>query len=208
MLFGLDETVKNFLSGQTDVAVTATGYLKGTLRSYIPGRKSPLASVIVEDSVKIQDFFIDINSMKKYFPSPQETIIITADEIGSKLTPNFIPYWQNERRWIYSGLSSKWKEASAYASADNWGKASDLWKSIFEKSNNIQTKAKAASNIALCYEMETKLDEAAEWATKSEELFTQSKGENDKYSILQKAYLQALKERISSNAKLNMQFSR
>ena len=69
-----------------------------------------------------------------------------------------------------------------------------------------KSRAKAASNLALCHEMRGALKEAYEWAHKSYDLFKRNNGDNDKSTKLLELYVQALAERIRSDKKLNVQF--
>ena len=71
---------------------------------------------------------------------------------------------------------------------------------------NWKSRAKAASNLALCHEMRGDLKEAYEWAHKSYDLFKRNSGDHDTSTKLLELYVQALAERIRSDKKLNVQF--
>ena len=109
-------------------------------------------------------------------------------------------------RWYFTGMGSRWKEASAYAANEKWDMAEDRWSGLYRGTENWKSRAKAASNLALCHEMRGALKEAYEWAHKSYDLFKRNNGDNDKSTKLLELYVQALAERIRSDKKLNVQF--
>ena len=59
------------------------------------------------------------------------------------------------------------EEATAYALSDKWEEAASRWKHVYENSSRWKERAKAASNLALFYEMKTQLKDAYDWAAKS-----------------------------------------
>ncbi|MDO4757591.1 MAG: DUF6340 family protein, partial [Parabacteroides sp.] len=90
--------------------------------------------------------------------------------------------------------------------SDNWEEAVVRWQAIYDGSTKWREQAKAASNIALYYEMNTQLNEAYDWALKSYNLFKQHGGEDEKQTGVQQLYVDALRNRIQSNLKLSKQF--
>ena len=107
---------------------------------------------------------------------------------------------------FYKGEGSRWKEATAYALSDKWEEAASRWKHVYENSSRWKERAKAASNLALFYEMKTQLKDAYDWAAKSYEIFNNKKGEDYNYTKMQRLYVEALGKRIRSDQKLNKQF--
>lgn len=180
--------------------------ISGVVRGYLPGRPNPLATVYVADSVFFNEEAPNLILLDKFLPSSENALRASAEYIGMKTSPNFVPHWNNETRWFYTGMGTEWKEASAYAQSGKWEKAVEHWEHLYEKSGGWKAKAKAASNIALGYEMKTKLDEAYEWANKSAELFKKGEGEDGKNTKLLALYVEVLRNRVRSDKKLNMQF--
>ena len=95
---------------------------------------------------------------------------------------------------------------TAYALSDKWEEAASRWKHVYENSSRWKERAKAASNLALFYEMKTQLKDAYDWAAKSYEIFNNKKGEDYNYTKMQRLYVEALGKRIRSDQKLNKQF--
>ncbi|WP_289005469.1 DUF6340 family protein [uncultured Parabacteroides sp.] len=191
---------EGYVGGEIQVKIS------GVVRGYLPGRPNPLATVYVTDSVFFNEEAPNLILLDKFLPSSENALRASAEYIGMKTSPNFVPHWNNETRWFYTGMGTKWKEASAYAQSEKWDKAVEYWEHLYEKSGGWKAKAKAASNIALGYEMKTKLDEAYEWANKSAELFKKGEGEDGKNTKLLALYVEVLRNRVRSDKKLNMQF--
>lgn len=203
LVFLMDKDVRafsgNFVSGTIDVKIN------GVVRSYLPGREGPLATVYMEDSIAWSEAVDNMEILKQYLPSPDEALRAAGQYIGTKVTPNFVPHWEKESRWFFKGEGARWKEATAYATADKWEEAAVRWRQIYGNSSKWKEQAKAASNLALIYEMNTELEKAFDWASKSYNLFKKKKGDDYNYTKMQKLYMEALAQRIRSNQKLNKQ---
>lgn len=174
------------------------------IRAYIPDRETPLATVLMSDSLSWSDQAETIKKLDSYLPSPEGALRESAKYIGSLAAPNFVPHWDNEVRWFYSDMASEWKQASAYASAQKWDAAEQIWLSVYKKTRSETSKAKLASNIAFAKEMQGDYAEALEWAEKARLSFLK-KGESTRDYKLLKQYAEALEKRINENRKLNIQ---
>lgn len=203
LLFEMDKKTgrlaEGLLVGSIDVR------MGGVLRTYLPGKEGPLATVIVADSIAWMESAIEQLTLDELLPTADEALRMAGQYIGIKATPNFVPHWMNETRWYFSGMGSKWKEAAAYAASDKWDQAAGRWKQLYDGSKG-KNKARAASNLALCEEMKGHFEKAREWAQRSYELFKQHAGEKDGHTQLLKLYEEALAERIQNDLKLNVQF--
>lgn len=203
MLFAMKREDVNigagFLSG------TITVKMQGVMRAYLPERNKALATVLIEDSVEFQQAAENLRMLNNYLPTANEALRIAASALGDKVSGYFVPHWGEETRWYYSNANSRWKEAVAFASSRKWGKAEAIWKRMFDTTSLKSQRAKLASNIALCYEMQNQLNSAYEWAQKSYELFLASEGEKNLNTERLKAYAEVLKERILADTKLDTQ---
>lgn len=178
----------------------------GVIRSYLPGREVPLATVHVSDSITWAESADNREMLALFLPDPEGALQAAGEYIGAKIYPNFVPHWVNETRWYFTGMGAKWKEASAFAAAEKWKQAAEYWQSLYESSGGWKGKAKAACNLALAREMEGNMEEAHEWASKSHGLFLQNNGADNKYTQLLKLYADVLAERVRNDKKLNIQF--
>ena len=179
--------------------------MKGIMRAYIPDRVQPLASILIEDSVRFEQAAENLKILNYYMPTATEALRFAASSLGPKVAEYFVPHWSEESRWYYNNSNSRWKEASAYAAAGKWKAASDIWEHLYNKVSSKSKQAQIASNIALCKEMNTDLESAYDWAQKAYSSFLEiesSKGENTQ---LLKAYSEVLKKRILADKKLNIQ---
>ena len=202
LLFDVTKTTTSFNAylflGLIDVKMSSV------MRAYIPDRETPLATVLLSDSVFWSEQGESIKEIENYLPSVENALRESAKYLGSIAAPNFVPHWDNEVRWFYTGISTEWKQASAYASVQKWDAAEQVWHTAYNKTKSENQKAKLASNIAFAKEMQGNYTEALEWAEKARITF-QKKGENTRDYQLLDQYAKALRLRIAENRKLNIQ---
>jgi hypothetical protein len=108
-----------------------------------------------------------------------------ADHIGT--------YWTSEKRMYYYNSGSLMQPGYNHFNENDPEGALTCWKNAFEK-GNITTKALAAYNIGLVYEMLDDLNECERWLLKSKEL--------KKYSPVYN-YLNIIKKRKTDRLKLD-----
>jgi len=205
LLFSMKRDVVAFSEGYVSGSIHVD--IKGLVRAYIPERENPLVTIVVADSVGWLEFANNLETLEMVFlPTPENTLRVAAAYVCNGITPNFVPHWNSEKRWYYKGSGSSWKKATAYASAEKWELAAERWANIYESASDKTVKAKTASNLALSEEMKGNFQKAYEWATRSQELFKEKKGESSNHAQLLTLYANTLKERIQSDKKLNIQF--
>lgn len=202
LLFDMTKTTASFSNGFflgfIDVKMT------GVMRAYIPERETPLATVLLSDSLYWSEQGETIKELDRYLPSPENALREAGKYIGEIAAPNFVPHWDNEIRWFYTGISTVWKQAAAYAATQRWDMAEERWLSAYKQTRNETQKAKLASNIAFAKEMQGNYTESLEWANKALSLFKKT-GENTRNYQLIQQYTLALQERINESRKLNIQ---
>lgn len=204
LLFEMEKDVFTFPEGYVMGNIKVD--IAGVVRCYLPGRSNPLATVYMSDSIFWNESADDPGMLKYILPDANSALCIAGDYIGAKVYVNFVPHWVNESRWYYSGMDSRWKEAAVATAGEKWTLASERWSAIYNGTSNWKKKAKSASNLALCYEMEGDLKKAYEWASLSYDLFKKNiKGEDNNTKLLE-LYVETLMNRIRSDQKLNMQF--
>lgn len=178
------------------------------IRSYLPGRANPLATIHIHDSIHTM-FDTEIEQKSNLpiikLPPTEDMANYAAEEIFSKATPNLVPHWNNESRHYFKGLNSRWKEATVCATNEKWNKAAEYWQQIFNKSSGTGTKAKAAFNMALHNELKGNLPQALEWAEKSKTLFEKKYKNNNNNKELAQVYVEILTKRIHADNRLNVQ---
>ena len=187
---------------------TAQVHMAGVVRAYLPGRPSPLCTIQLVDSLAWNQTADLSPLLEEWLPSPEEALRTAGRYLGAKARVNFVPHWQQETRWYFSASGARWKEASAFAANERWDKAKERWASLYQSTKSWKGRAQAASNLALCEEMEGDLSKAYEWATLSYELFKQKAGEEDQQCQLLALYVKALEGRIRSDQKLDVQIGK
>jgi hypothetical protein len=196
-----------------EVTVFAGGYLYGAIdieiagivRSYLPFKESPHATILLKDSLFWGEEAFDIRTLNQLLPAPDNALRIAGAYIGHKAHPVFVPHWDRENRWFFTGLGARWKKASAYATGNKWNEALQEWLYIYDNSSNWKSKAKSASNVALAYELTGALDKALLLATEAHELYEKNAGENNPYTHYQHLYKETLTKRVQSEKKLTIQ---
>jgi hypothetical protein len=180
--------------------------IKGVVRSYLSNRISPITTVQIVDSLFWSEWGYTVEHLNTLLPTTDEALRVAAQYIGAKIHTAFVPHWNTETRWYFTGMGARWKEASVYAASEKWEGASERWQYIYEKASGWKDKAKSASNLALINEISGNLEKALELATISYQLFEENKGENNPYTMIQKQFMQVLEKRIQDDKKLNLQF--
>lgn len=202
LLFDMTKTTASFSSGLFLGFINVR--MASVMRAYIPERETPMATVLLSDSIFWSEQGETVKQLDSYLPSPEDALRESAKHLGNMAVSNFVPHWDNEIRWFYTGISTEWKQASAYTSAQRWDSAEQAWKSAYNKTKNETQKAKLASNIAFTKEMQGNYVESLEWAEKACALFKE-KGEATRDYQLLYQYVLTLQERIKQNRKLNIQ---
>ena len=210
-IISIDRLLFDMKKEVTDLGVYVTGLIDvkmaGVVRSYVSGRELPLTTIHLNDSTMWGESAENQTVLNKILPSPEDALKASGEYFGLKLYANFVPHWQKETRWYFTGMGSRWKEASAYAEKEKWAEAEARWNAIYKNAENWNPRSRAASNLALCNEMKGDLVKALEWATISYNLFKENKG-NKEYTDFMEVYVKVLTERIRSDKKLNIQFGK
>lgn len=204
LLFGMRKDVIAWSDGVLEGKINVE--IGGVVRAYLPERAIPLASIMVNDSVAFSEYAGNMDLLDLFLPSPDNALRAAGDYIGASLQSTFVPHWKEEKRWYYTGSGSRWKEASAYASAGKWTEALENWNTLYTKSSNKKAKAKLASNMALSEEILGDLDKAGKWAMISRDLFKETEGEEAMNTKLLDIYTSVLQQRMQHDKKLDIQF--
>ncbi|GHT35484.1 hypothetical protein AGMMS49574_24960 [Bacteroidia bacterium] len=203
LLFNMKREVSNTFEGYFNGTIRVD--IMGIARSYLPDKNKLPTTVLIADSIFWMESGISIAYLDHILPTPDDALRIAAKYIGMKISSAFVPHWNEETRWYFTSVGSRWKKASAYAGAEKWESASESWQSLYENASGWIEKAKSASNLALYYEMSGDLKKARDLASESYELFLKNKGEENAYTLIQKQYMLTLEKRLQNDRKLNLQ---
>lgn len=95
---------------------------------------------------------------------------------GQSSARKLSPYWTNVQRYFYSGPGGDMRKAAMLVMKDQWGEAATIWNTLSETDNKTLA-ARASYNIALTYERDDILDQAALWAAYADSLADDNKME-------------------------------
>ena len=200
MLFSLDRILINkekkyirYLGMQEKIPVIRVK-VTPVVSLHVPTRSKPIQIIHTTDSL---DWTVD------NVPSDKE-LLKEAAEFGAHIMSNqLVPYWTQTSRIYYTGGMADMRDAAVCVRENDWESASEIWKSVFDKSKSKKVKMRTAFNIALAYEMNGQLTEAEKWLDTAKGFITdnESRAEWKYYSAL-------LKERISKFARIKTQMDR
>lgn len=136
---------------------------------YIPNRTSPLLIINGNDSI----FWEGSEKTKmdaRTNIAPDKLLIAEASDFAGTIPVKYMtPRWSTAQRFLYANNSAQMRDAAFFVQKKEWDKALTIWKTIYEQQKG-KKKLRAASNIALYYEIKDDLDEAYEWGSKALEL--------------------------------------
>jgi tetratricopeptide (TPR) repeat protein len=107
-------------------------------------------------------------------------------------------------RWYYTMPNKYMREGETYAKVADWNNAIIKWESFYNLQSNKTSKAKAASNIALAYEMLDNMVEAFEWAKEANKLFNESTSPNSLERRRSQLYMNEIERRRSNSNRIDL----
>lgn len=143
------------------------------------------------------------NNILVPLPAYEDAAMETSVKVADKLVNYFVPSWETQNRWYYSGIGGNSNKAVQAIKTDNWREAADIWEKAYDTTENTLTKARLASNIALAYECLDDITESLRWVETSFNLIPEHG--NTRLSELTTIYKKALLERIKNKNKLQKQ---
>lgn len=198
---------------------TIDAKISPSIRLYIPQRSLPLVEINASDTIFWEDTsYSEARLNTRYLPE-EEIIKEASNYSGNIPIKYFIPYWKTEYRHLYTGGNSQMRDALYLALNNNWEKACEIWKRIYDKKGERKKpQMYAAFNMALYYEVNDNLTAAIEWAQKAAEIAKKKEEyktifQNDTYvSVsnreLYASYISKLEKRKEDSSKLRIQMER
>lgn len=186
-----------------------TGKINSTIRVYLPTMEGKIPRVQFTDSLHWVGF--DIQDGRAYsqemLPSREEAMKNLAVTAAEKMTYVFAPHWERQDRWYYTSSSKLMREGETFVKRAEWLNAINKWEEYYNTSSNRNkgNKAKAASNIALAYEMLDDMEEAYKWATEANNLFIESTAPNSLERRRSLLYKNEIERRNNTLNSINMQ---
>lgn len=143
------------------------------------------------------------------FPSVS-TII---DEIVYRAAENaadaFVPSAVSVDRFRFTANDLYMAEAERNVRADDWVGAAELWRQVYDDNKKKSTlKGKAASNLALYYELNDQYTDALDWAEKAKICFEKSARRNSGTLKMLNTWIAELQRRKSEETFLDVQLTK
>ena len=184
----------------TDLSVATTLHL----RVYWPDKVVP-SSEVVTDTIYWQSFGYTPDEVHSSLPTTPEFIQEAMKNISTRVRDLFIPHVDNVERYIYTSSNPALSDAYDFWQQQKYKEASYLWEYVYEEQKNKTSRAMAAANLAVYYELFDNYTKAIEWVDKSLALFKEkSDGETSDIVMLQD-YRRQLLERKTDNSTLQQQ---
>jgi len=183
--------------------------ISGEVRVLWPGQKEAFVVPFLDSISGFEEsnlYYEMIESLQRAEFS--KVLLYLSENTGQNMHINFVPFWAHEKRWYYTAITSEWKRGTAFAAAEKWAKAAEVWEPLFEEMNKWKQRARLASNLAVCYEMTGDFKKAVEFAETSHRLFKENDIENSPYTTIQNTYIEVLKKRIDSDKILTKQLNK
>lgn len=184
-----------------------SGKINSTMRVYMPTLDGKIPTIHFTDSLYWEGF--DISDGRAYaefvVPHAEHALKDLAVYAADKMTFVLTPHWITQERWYYTLKSSLMREGAAFAEQAKWQEAINKWEDFYNTSKNKVDKAKAASNIALGYEMLDDMNTAHTWITLAKQLFNESTSSGSLERKRASIYKTEIERRLDTSNKLNMQ---
>ena len=183
--------------------------IQSTLRIYLPTMEGKIPSIEYKDSLLWEGY--DAHNRRVpdeiALPSREEAMKKLAIRAAEKMTYTLAPHWIAQDRWYYTLSDSKMKEGAILAQNMQWQEAANRWETFYNNEKNNGKKAKAASNIALAYEMLGDMNKAHQWISEAYNLFVKSSGKGSLDTKRALLYKNEIERRKDNSNSLNMQMN-
>ena len=205
LIIETDKTEYFRQQGYTYSAMTSK--IHSIIRVYLPTMNGRIPAVQYNDSLHWEGFDIQDNSanFEIMLPSREEAMKILAVQAAEKMTNVFVPRWEIQDRWYYTLPNTLMREGENYSKSIDWENAILKWEAFYNSQSNKISKAKAANNIALAYEMSDNMDMAFNWAKDANELVNKATSSSSLERRRSQLYLNEIERRRNTTNRLNMQ---
>ncbi|HZK68906.1 MAG TPA: DUF6340 family protein [Paludibacter sp.] len=103
----------------------------------------------------------------KVLPKREDALVDGALYVGQKTVNRLVPYWEKVDRYFFNPNKKYFKQAVDSVYVKNWNSAISNWQIVMNQSTSNWTKAQAANNIAIAYEITGNIDKALEYASQA-----------------------------------------
>lgn len=129
--------------------------------------KPEVTPIEFSDTINWESESYNRKQTMKDIPNRTNALIDGALNVGRKSVNRFVPYWDKVDRYFFNTSNKYMKRGMDSVYVKNWKSAIALWQTVYDKTTNQKTKAMAANNIAIGYEISGDIDKALEYGTKA-----------------------------------------
>ena len=140
--------------------------------------KAEVTTIQFKDTVNWESESYQRTKAMAGLPDRSDALIDGALTVGHKCANRFIPYWDKVDRYFFNSRKEWMRKGMDSVYVKNWKSAISSWEIALKSEKSILTRAQAANNIAIGYEITGDIDKALEYAQISLNLFGQSKNVN------------------------------
>ncbi|HLP04259.1 MAG TPA: DUF6340 family protein [Paludibacter sp.] len=124
-----------------------------------------------------------------------DALIDAALNAGRKSGDRFVPYWEKADRYFFNPANKQMRAGMDSVYLKNWNAAIRIWGEVANRSKNETTKAQAANNIAIAYEILGNIDRALEYATLSYNIRSKMNNSDFEAYLRARSYVKELSQR-------------
>jgi hypothetical protein len=133
------------------------------------------ADISINDTVHIEGQDFNCESIWVDMPSGDELLYEACYRTGNRVGTYISPSWNADvLRIIFTGPNKELRNAANLIIKDQWGEAARIWNRLSEDTNR-KLASRASFNIALAFERDDDIDQAASWIAYADSLFSNSR---------------------------------
>lgn len=158
------------------------------------------------DTLSWQTENFELQTAYAQLPDRADAEVDIALHTGAQSVKRILPAWQRTDRYFYTNNNKRLLQGMDSIPYQKWDAAFAIWNALHED-KSVVTRAYAAANVAVIYELKGHFEQAIQWVQKACELAHSSVAYQLKTTFLeeQQNYLQQLKQRIKDEELLKRQ---
>lgn len=161
-----------FLTDEDMYYAYLQAYASSQWTIYFRGTRAPM-HLTVSDSLLWQNWDHSAESALKALPDRQEALLALAAYVGEHFSQRIQPQWQAVDRYFYESKDESLLAGNDALAHRRFQLALDCWQKAYSSasSRDYLTRAYAAANMAVVYEMSDDLKAAIEWTDRAIDAF-------------------------------------
>lgn len=158
------DTLEIFLSDDEQYYAGLTVYEAYSFTLQYAGKIGTALSITHTDTLYWESQAYTLEEAIEDIPQTQTAIVDMASYAGEKFALSCLPRWETVDRYFYENKDTTIQRGMVYLKQKQWDIAIKEWTTAYNTSKNKQTRAYAAANNAVAYEIQNDIDNALRWA--------------------------------------------